>query len=206
MKVEYYTPDQQELVAAIHAEFQFLVNDYGFAVLAKRLDPYPNPYSVLYRKPPIEILVEGTSYGTGMAIEFLAGTNASGKEQDRFSLGWLTQIRRPDLLALEFPDKRGQLLELPKLARELKEVADDVLRGDLSILPQIRDMIAKARIEGEKNEAQREFLRAEVRSQEAFRHQDYSSVVTLLGPHRHLLNASSRKRLEIAQYRLFSRD
>jgi len=205
MNVEYYTPNKEEFLDAIRIEFQFLASDYGFAEPEKRTDPYPNPYSVLYRKAPIEILIEGISYGSGMDVEIRIKKDALGKEQDRFSVGWLTQIRRPDLLEPEFPDKRGQLLQLPKLAYQLKEFADDVLRGDLSVLPQIRDAISKAIAEGEKHESQQDFLRAEMRSQEAFRLQDYSSVVSILGPHRNLLNASSRKRLEIAQYRLYHR-
>jgi hypothetical protein len=205
MQVEEYIPNQQEFVNAIRAEFRFLVTDYGFAEPDERTDPYPNPYSVLYRKAPIEILVEGISYGCGTDVEIRIRKDALGKEQDRFSAGWLTQIRRPVFLVPEFPSKRGQLLQLPKLAYRLKSVADDILRGDLSILPQVRDVIAKARAEGEKHAAHQDFLRAEVRSQEAFRLHDYSAVVSLLGPHRNLLNASSRKRLEIAQHRLYNR-
>ena len=206
MTVEYYTPNKHELLDAIRTEFQFLVSDYGFAEPDKRPDSYPNPYSVLYLKAPIEILVEGISYGCGTNIELRISEAASGKEQDCFSIGCLTQIRRSDLLEPEFPNHRGQLLQLPKLAHQLKVVADDILRGDLSILPQIRDAIAKTRAEAEKHEAQEKILRAEVRSQEAFRLHNYSDVVSILGPHRNLLNASSRKRLEIAQYRLYQRD
>jgi hypothetical protein len=147
MNVEYYYPNQQELLDAIRTEFQFLVSDYGFAEPEKRTDPYPNPYSVLFRKAQLEIVVEGHSYGGGTAIEIRISKDALGKEQDSFWIGWLTQIRRPDLLEPEFPDKRGQLLQLPKLAHQLKVVADDLLHGDLSILPQVRDAIAKARAE-----------------------------------------------------------
>ncbi len=205
MNMEYYTPNKEELLDSIRTEFQFLVSNYGFAESDKRTDPYPNPYSVLYRKAPIEVLVEGISYGCGMDVEIRIKKDELGKEQDRFSVGWLTQIRRPVFLAPEFPSKRGQLVQLPKLAYQLKAVADDILRGDLSILPQVWDVIAKARAEGEKHAAHQDFLRAEVRSQEAFRLHDYSAVVSLLGPHRNLLNASSRKRLEIAQHRLYNR-
>lgn len=205
MNVEFQYPNQQELVAAIRTEFQFLVDDYGFAEVDKRLEPYSNPYSVLYSKDRLEILVEGHSYGSGTAIEFRVKRGWLRRQQDSFDLGWLTEIRRPDLLAPEFPDKRGQLRQLPKLARELKEVASDMLRGDFSVVPQVLAAIAKARIEGDRYEASQNFLRAEARSQEAFRLHNYSAVVSLLGPHRHLLNASSLKRLEIAQHRLSGR-
>lgn len=202
MQVEYHTPNHQELADAIRNAFRFLTTDYGFAEVDRRPESCPNPYSVLYRKHRMEILVEGHSYGLGTAIEFRVRRGLLGWKQDSFHLGWLTLIRRPDLLAPEFPDKRGQLMQLPKLASQLRAVADDLLRGDLSILPQIRAGISKARCEATKNETQEEFLRAEARSQEAFRHQDYASVVSVLGPHRHLLNASSRKRLELAEHRL----
>ncbi len=202
MQVEYHTPNQQELVEAIRNAFQFLTTEYDFAEVDRRPESCPNPCSVLYRKHRIEILVEGHSYGSGTAIEFRVRRGLLGWKQDSFHLGWLTQIRRPDLLAPEFPDQRDQLLQLPKLASELKAVADDILRGDLSTLSQIRNAISKSRAEARKTEAQQEFLRAEVHSQEAFRNKDYASVVSVLGPYRHLLNSSSRKRLEIAEHQL----
>ncbi len=202
MSVEYHYPDKQELLSAIRHEFQFLVAELGFVEPRQRPEQYPNPYSVLYRKAPVELIVEGINYGGGVDIEFRIREEGDEEPKDRFSIYWLTQMRRPDLLDPAFPNKRGQLLQLPKLVHTLRLVAVDLLGGDLSVLPDIRNAIRKAQIEGEQHSAMTEFLRAEARSQEAFRAQDYASVVSTLGPFRDFLNPSSRKRLEIAQHRL----
>ncbi|HEY1050782.1 MAG TPA: hypothetical protein VGE39_13525 [Prosthecobacter sp.] len=201
MPLEYHTPGKEELLNAIRHEFQFLVTEYGFVELQRRPERYLNPYSVLYRKAPVDLCVEGISYGFGVCIEFRVREEGCQEPLERFSLHWVVQIRRapPELT---FPDKRGQLTQIPKLAHELRSFADDLLRGDLSILPAVKNAIHQAQLKGDQHEAMDKFLRAEARSQEAFRAKNYASVVLLLGPCRDLLNPSSRKRLEIAQHRL----
>lgn len=201
MVVEYYTPGKEELLAAMRREFSFLVTEYGYVELVERPERYINPYSILFRRAPVEVLVEGISYGSGTTIEFRIRDDVRQTPSDQFCISWMTTIRRPDLQVPKFPDKRGQLLQLPKLAFELKEVADDLLRGDLSLLPQVRNAIATAKKEGEVAERARQFGRAEARSQEAFRSGDFPRVIAELEPHRDLLNPSSRKRLEIAKSR-----
>jgi hypothetical protein len=183
-------------------EFAFLESEYGFTELVNRPERYVNPYSILYRRALVEVLVEGISYGCGTTIEFRIKDDIANAPQDQFCVAWLTSIRRPDLQKPEFPDKRGQLVQLPRLAKELKEVADDLLRGDLSILPKIREAISKAKAEGQAREKLYQFRRAEARSQEAFRKRDFALVIRELEPHRDTLNKSSRERLEIAKSRV----
>ena len=144
MAIEYYTPQKDELLAAMRKEFAFLESEYGYTELVERPEQYINPYSILFRRSPVEVLIEGISYGCGTNIEFRIRDNIAEPSSDQFCISWITTIRRPDLQAWEFPDKRGQLIQLPKIARELRAVADDLLRGDLSILPQVRTAIAKA--------------------------------------------------------------
>jgi len=146
--------------------------------------------------------VQGISYGGGVTIELRIRDDIRQEPRDEFNAYWITSILRPDLLVDEFPEKRGQLIQLPKLANMLKAVGDDFLRGDLSILPEVRTAIAKAREEGKILARMYDFNRAEVRSQEAFRKGEYSLVIRELEPYQDFLNASSRKRLEIAKSRL----
>lgn len=193
--------NKEQLLAAMREEFAFLESEYGYTELVERPERYFNPYSVLYRRSPVEVLVEGISYGSGTSIMFRIREDLSQPAQDDFCISWITTIRRPELQEWQFPDKRGQLLQLPRLSNELREVADDLLRGDLSILPQVREAIKKAREEGEAAEKLDQFRRAETRSQEAFRNRDYALVIKELEPHRDLLNPPSRKRLEIAKSR-----
>ena len=201
MSVEYYTPGREELLAAMRREFAFLTSEYGYRELLERPERYINPYSILFHRAPVEVLIEGISYGSGTTIEFRIRDDVRHPPSDQFCISWLTTIRRPDLQVPEFPDKRGQLIQLPKLAFELRAVADDLLRGDLSILPQVRSRIAKAQAEGLEAAKAREFRRAENRSQEAFRLRDYDLVIQELEPYRDVLNPSSRKRLDIAKSR-----
>lgn len=201
MVIEYYTPGREELLAAMRKEFAFLGPEYGYVELVERPERYMNPYSILFRRAPVEVLVEGVSYGGGTTIEFRIRDDVRQPPIDQFCISWITTIRRPDLQVPVFPDRRGQLLQLPKLAFELRAVADDLLRGDLSILPQVRSAIAKAQAEGQEAERIHQFRRAETRSLDAFRRRDYGLVIQELEPHRDVLNPSSRKRLEIAKSR-----
>ncbi len=201
MPVEYYTPCKEELLEAMRREFAFLGPEYGYRELIERPERYMNPYSILFRRRPVEVSVEGISYGGGTTIEFRIRHDVGQPPTDQFCLSWITEIRRLDLQAPVFPDKRGQLLQLPMLALELRAVADHLLRGDLSILPEVRSAIAKAQAEGQKAEGIRQFRRSENLSVEAFRRRDYARVIQELEPHRDLLNASSRKRLEISKSR-----
>jgi hypothetical protein len=201
MAVKYYTPGREELLAAMRREFAFLIPEYGYVELVERPERYTNPYSILFRRAPVEVLVEGISYGGGTTIAFRIRNDVTQPPTDQFCISWLAAIRRPDLQVPVFPDQRGQLLQLPKLAFELRAVADDLLRGDLSLLPQVRSAIAKAQAEGQEAEKIDQFRRAETRSMDAFRRRDYARVIRELEPHRDVLNASSRKRLEIAKSR-----
>jgi hypothetical protein len=201
MPVEYYTPSKEELLAAIRKEFTFLESEYDYVELTDRPERYVNPYSILYRRSPVEVLIEGISYGFGVTIEFRVRDHLADTPRAQFSAGWLCSLRRPNPQEPTFPDKRGQLIQLPRLAKELRAVADDFLRGDLSVLPQVTAAISNARADAELASKVHDFRRAEARSQNSFRSGDYASVVQELEPYRDLLNPSSRKRLEIAKSR-----
>ena len=106
MAVEYQYANKEQLLAAMREEFAFLESEYGYTELVERPERYINPYSVLYRKSPVEVLVEGISYGSGTSIMFRIREDLSQPPQDNFCISWITTIRRPDLQEWQFPENR----------------------------------------------------------------------------------------------------
>jgi hypothetical protein len=199
---DYYVPSQQELIDAIRAELAFLVITYGFQEVTDRSEKYINPYSVLYRKKNIAILVEGVSYGFGLSCEFRVETDSKRSQPERINLGYIAMLRAPQLVVPTYPEKRGQLTQLPKLAEELRLAALDLLDGDLSHLEEMRAFIRKEQQTAETENHRKEVSRIDVKSQEAFHQGNYGKVVDLLLPIEADLSASGRKRLEVARNRL----
>ena len=199
---DYYVPSQQELIDAIRAEMDFLVNTYGFQEVTDRSEKYINPYSVLYRKKHVELLVEGVSYGFGLSAEFRIETHSGQSKAERINLGYLIMLRAPQLLQPTYPEKRGQLTHLPKLAEGLRLAAQDLLAGDLSHLDEIRDFIKKEQHKSERDSHRKEVSKIDVKSQEAFHQGNFRQVIDLLLPIESELSASGRKRLEMARERL----
>lgn len=199
---DYYVPSQQELIAAMRAELAFLVNTYGFQEVTDRSEKYMNPCSVLYKKNDIAILVEGVSYGFGLSCEFRIATDARRSQTERINLGYIVMLRAPQLLEPTYPEKRGQLTQLPKLAEELRVAAPDFLNGDLSHLDEIREFIRTEQQKSERENHRKEVAKTDLNSQEAFHQKDYGKVVDLLLPIESDLSPSGRKRLEMARKRL----
>ena len=199
---DYYVPSQQELIDAIRAELAFLASTHGFREVTDRSEKYINPYSVLYKKNDIEILVEGVSYGFGMSCEFRIKPDPRGSQIERINLGYIVMLRAPQFLVPTYPEKRGQLTQLPKLAEELRVAAPDLLDGDLSHIDEIRDFIRKEQEKAERENHRKEVSQTDLKSQEAFRQGDYRKVVDLLLPIAADLSPSGHKRLEMAQKRL----
>jgi hypothetical protein len=202
MVVTYYTPNKDELIAAIRREFAYLIKEYGFVEVSLGSAQCTNPYAVAYQKAALQVIVEGISYGVSVHAKFRIGKQPGDTPPFEFSLGWLIPLRRPDLMEPQFPDHRGQLVQLPQLAAELKLVADDLLRGDFSILPVVKELMAREHARCETEGKAMELERAEVLSQAAFRAGQFQKVVEILKPYRDLLKSSSKKRLEIALSRM----
>jgi len=199
---DYYVPSLQELLDAIRAELTFLVSTYSFQEVTDRSEKYINPYSVLYRKNSIAILVEGVSYGFGMNCEFRIEADSRRGQPERINLGYIVMLRAPQLLEPTYPEKRGQLTQLPKLAEELRLAALDLLDGDLSHLDEIRDFIRKQQQKAAIENHRKEVSKIDLKSQEAFHQGNYGKVLDLLLPIEADLSVSGRKRLEMAQKRL----
>jgi hypothetical protein len=199
---EYYVPTQAELLDAIRAEFSFLVEQFGFRDVVQRDEKYINPYSVLYRKNQIAVLIEGISYGFSVDCQLRIEHHGAIEAPVQFSLGYLMAMRTPRLLEPRYPDRRGQLTQLPRLAEGLREAAMDLISGDFSRLNDARPFIAKEQEKAALEGRRRELSCVDSKSQEAFHSGDFRRVIDLLSPHDIELNKAARKRLEIARKRL----
>lgn len=135
-------------------EFRFLVDDYGF-VERESVNEEPisgTPFELQYVSPKTSVLVLSQSYGTSCVVLF-GPTQPNMREVYRhYNLECLLEIRRPDLSLERIgerdrPDLTGQIRHY---SRALKECADDVLRGDFSILPQVAEISERRRKEYER--------------------------------------------------------
>lgn len=144
----------EEFKESCRREFRFLEEDYGFVERepVTKAGMYRTPYEVLYVSPKTSVLVLSQSYGTSFVVLFGPTGPDALEIYPRYELEALLQIRRPDL-SLErivgrlMPDLTGQIRHY---SRALKETADDVLRGDLSILPQVGEIVERRRKELER--------------------------------------------------------
>jgi hypothetical protein len=110
-------------------------------------------FELQYVSPKTSVLVLSQSYGHSCAVLF-GPTQPNMREVYRhYDLECLLEIRRPDLslerivAERDRPDLTGQIRHY---SRALKDCADDVLRGDFSILPQVAEIRERRRKEYER--------------------------------------------------------
>jgi hypothetical protein len=112
------------------------------------------------------------------------------------------QLRKPELLEHEFPDKRGQLRQLKKAAVMLRECAVDILSGQLDVLPEIKKLQDTQKEQTKIEDEKQELSRIDAKALNAFGQKDYRHVVELLEPVADKLAVAQRKRLEYARKHL----
>jgi hypothetical protein len=147
--------DVKEFQELCRREFRFLEEDYGFAEREVEEEGTINwnPFELQYVSPKTSVLVLSQSYGHSFVVLFGPTEPTAGEIHPRYDLETLLQIRRPDLSLekifgrLARPDLPAQISHY---SRALKESADDVLRGDFSILPQLAEIIERRRKELER--------------------------------------------------------
>ena len=145
----------EEFQELCRREFRFLEEDYGFAEreLGKEATINGSRFAVQYVSPKASVAVLSQSYGTSFVVLFGPTEPQARKIDPRYDLESLLEIRRPDLSLdriigrLNRPDLTGQIRHY---SRALKESADDVLRGDFSILPQVAEIMERRRKEYER--------------------------------------------------------
>lgn len=140
----------EEFKELCRQEFQFLEEDYGFAEgeLGSEITSNRSPFEVQYVSPKTFVLVMGVSYG--YSLDVLFGPAEREASFPAYILEDLLKIRRPDLSldkTIGKLSRPGQPAQIRHYARALKECADDVLRGDFSILPQLDEIMERRRKE-----------------------------------------------------------
>ena len=137
-------------------ELRFLVEEYGFVEreLGKDEEPITGiPFELQYVSPKTSVLVLSQSYGNSFVVLFGPNQPDMREVYRHYNLECLLEIRRPDLSLERIVaerDKPDLTSQIRHYSRALKECADDVLRGDLSILPQVAEISERRRKEYER--------------------------------------------------------
>jgi hypothetical protein len=148
MSDEFGAEEFQELC---RSEFHFLEEDYGFVEqeLGKVGTINRRHMRVQYVSPKTWVLVVGESYAEDLGVWFGPTERVAPESSPGYNLQDLLQIRRPDLLEKTIGElaNSDEPTQIRHYARALKESADDVLRGDFSIQPQLEEIIDRRRKE-----------------------------------------------------------
>ena len=127
--------------------FAFLPLEYDFHEEPIPTERFTNPYAVWFANATTRVCVEGLNYG--MTARVSIGSNQPQKRFENYDLGDLLAVRRdstpsnPDWAARP----SGQLEQLPYFAGLVRELGDDVLRGDHSIFPALAARVEWRRAE-----------------------------------------------------------
>ena len=142
-------------------EFRYLEEEYGFA---ERPPGKPGTVNsrlseVRYVSATTFVLIKGLDMGEAAGVYF-GRPEPEALENEWFydstllgtsyNLETLLKIRRPDLSlaeAIQAHGDTGPAFQIKHYARSLRECADDVLRGDLSILPTVKEAEERRRKE-----------------------------------------------------------
>jgi hypothetical protein len=144
-------PAVKEFRTRAAADFAFLVEEFGF-----RKEPVPqgkNQFSVRYVNATTRIIVEGINWGANARVAF--GSAGPLERFEDFDLLDLVSIRCPDQQPSEVELAHTQLEQLALLARILRSCGAHVLRGDLSVAPQIHEIRRRRIEEWEREKAER---------------------------------------------------
>lgn len=149
----YKPPDEAEFREICRREFQYLLTDYGFKELPASGDPWG--FMVRFESPATLITVVGRSFGYWTDVYVDRAGASSEPDYDVFNgcdVRKLLATRKarlplaspfwfglPALLLSWIPWKplriqNDQRLQIPVYAKALREAAQDVLRGDLTVL------------------------------------------------------------------------
>jgi len=195
---ELPTPTLAEFLACCHAEFDFLVREYGFERLAAPREY--NEFSVRFRKGELEVHVYGESWGQTATCDLL-------RKGEDLSYGFLVP-------ASERGKKRkgarhGQLAQVRSIAIRLRQHAEDFLRGDVgrfeAALAEWK-RITRPRPVTEAHRLERERAQAVTAAGHASQRGNHAEVARLLQPHAAALSPHQRRMLETALDKLRGAD
>lgn len=130
------------------AEFEFLVRDFGYQ--QERLPRGSNEFSVRFLSTTTRVIVEGINWGMNARVGF--GSAGPPEKFEDCDLLDFVAIRCPG----EWPDVeemgRGQFDQLKLFADILRRCGTEVLRGDLSVIPEILAVQRRRREEWERGD------------------------------------------------------
>jgi hypothetical protein len=155
-------PAVKEFRAHAAREFQFLVEDFGFQ--EERVPRGRNEFSVWFVNATTRVVVEGINWGFNARVAF-----GSAGPPDKFENCDLL-----DFIAIRCPGERtnaaelihgqlhnlGAFAQLGAFAAILRRCGAQVLRGDLSVVPEIREIQRRRREEWEREERRRTAARS----------------------------------------------
>jgi hypothetical protein len=132
------SPRLDEFLACARREYRFLVDDFGFAEATQS----HNPFEVDYTSDSLLVAVEGINWGFGVQILLTPLRSGSPLRRESVPLWSIARLRSPEELE-QSHQMSGQLALLACYAQILRSCASDVLRGDFSIFPVARDVVAQ---------------------------------------------------------------
>ena len=198
--VEYHVPKTDEFKNVARHEFSFLLSEFGFKESNSPFK-YKNPYSVYFAKKGIFVYIEGLSYGFALGVD-LGKIGILGKVKERFSLGSLVSLRKPELLEPRFPEKRGQLEQMKQAALHLRQCANDFLLGDFTDLPRIKKFIEEQNIKYNSQYEASKLHDLGIKASNAFHSKNYKEVIELLQPIEHRLSKAQTMLLSQSKKRV----
>ncbi len=119
--------------------FGFLVTDFAFK--EERVPKDRNQFAIQLKKSTTRVVVESISWGCTTRVALgTAGDPGAFENYDLFDLVLATD---PDDATVRRIIETSAQVDLPLLAELLKRYGDAVLRGDLSVFPQLRDIVTR---------------------------------------------------------------
>ena len=125
----------KEFRARVDAEFAYLTTDFGFRRERVRLT---NQFSVSYVNATTRIYVEGINWGGAARVAF--GNSGSLDTFENFDLLDFASIRCPDKAESATLAPQTQVSQLRALAALLRDCGEEVLRGDFTLAPRLREL------------------------------------------------------------------
>jgi hypothetical protein len=183
-------PKWPEFLAHTREELRYLVEEFSFDEV--RADSAN--FQIDFANLTTRIRAEGGSYGHSFGLAFGPIGDA-----DWWSLGLLLSVRAIEL------GRYGSVSQLDLIshhARDLRQFASDVLRGDFSCIPALRAL--SERLHRESLEVQRRdhYERIVARAGKAFASHDYAEFLRLVTPLECMWSKAMKLKVEIARKKL----
>lgn len=194
------SPTLIEFKETVRDAFGYLVRDFGFReVEAPAQGPESNPFLISFANTTTLVQVEGINWG--FAAQVILGPAAAA---DTVPLWALIKHRRPELYA-QLAGSSGQLADIRFYAHALREVAEDVLRGEFGVFAAASGIVdeewKQQRLRDAEEALEQNRRTAVADAGVALRAKDFQRVVDLLTPHTEQLTAAERAKLDYARAR-----